>query len=426
MILRFSVENHRSIATRQELILVASSLKDRRDGLIDCVPASSGKVIPAALIYGANASGKTNFMDAVSTMRTMVLWSGKVAPGKGILPRKGFLLDPAWFDKPSIFEIDFVLDSVRYQYGFEATDESFTSEWLYEIPKAHKRKMFERDGQTFAFGRWLKGQNSSIARRTRPDSLFLSAAAQNKHEQLIRIFRYFRNLEATPSISNTTQIPEDRVCDQIIDFMKQMNMGITGYRKAIKDESILSLRKNLIQIQAKENAWNTEEEYDFEQENRNIKIQLSHRFGDGSKVYRDLDKESAGTQQMFSVLSRIFESLDKGHPVFIDNLNAGLHTFASEKILKMFCFPGTNPNGAQLVAAVHDTNLMCPPVIRRDQIFFAEKSHDGATTVFPLTDFRTRKEDNIEKGYLQGRYGGSPRGAMPEKTPQPQMAEPGM
>ena len=413
MLLRFSVENHLSISGRQELTLAASSLKDRRDGLIDCAAVSSGTVVPAVVIYGANASGKTNLVDAVSTMRKLVLWSHtKGEPGGGV-PRKNFLLDPAWSEKPSSFEMDFVLDGVRYHYGFETTDESFTSEWLYEIPKAHKRKMFERAGQIFAFGRWLKGQNSSIAKLTRPNSLFLSAAAQNSHEQLSRIYRYFRDIDFSGPISvsgieASTQVVRDGLDDRVIDFLQSINTGVTGYRKEETElsEESLALRQKLQAVFAK--IPGLQIEIGPDDEDKVVEIQLSHRGKDGSEVYLDLGLESAGTRRLLPVLSQVFRALGEGRPIFIDELDTSLHTYASEAILKLFCSPKANRNGAQLVATTHDTNLMRSPVLRRDQLWFAEQNSAGATEIYPLTDIRTRKGDNMELGYLQGRYGAVP------------------
>ena len=123
----------------------------------------------------------------------------------GIL-RHAFKLDPTCSQTPSRFEIDFIIDDVRYHYGFETTDDVIAAEWLYAFPGSHRRKMFERDNSGFNFGRWLKGQNNNIAGLTRPNSLFLSAAAQNGHEQLSKIYEYFRSIEfaSAISISGTT------------------------------------------------------------------------------------------------------------------------------------------------------------------------------------------------------------------------------
>ena len=140
-------------------------------------------------------------------------------------------------------------------------------------------------------------------------------------------------------------------------------------------------------------------------------IELAHRGRDGRAVYLDMDRESSGTRRLLVILNRVFGALDGGHPVFIDGLDAGLHPHAGEAVLRLFCCPRSNRNGAQLVATTHDTHLMKSPVLRRDQVWFTEKNPDGATELYPLTDLRTRKGDNLELGYLQGRYGAVPRGA---------------
>ncbi|MDE0006671.1 MAG: AAA family ATPase [Gammaproteobacteria bacterium] len=137
-------------------------------------------------------------------------------------------------------------------------------------------------------------------------------------------------------------------------------------------------------------------------------IELAHR-GPQGDVYLELERESAGTRRLLVVLSQLFDALDSGMPLVVDELDVSLHTQASLALVELFCSPRTNPNGAQLIATVHDTNLLDAPILRRDQIWFAEKSTEGATVVYPLTDIRTRKGDNLERGYLQERYGATPR-----------------
>ena len=143
-------------------------------------------------------------------------------------------------------------------------------------------------------------------------------------------------------------------------------------------------------------------------ESRQIGIELGHRGRDGKPVYFDLDRESAGTRRLLVTLGFAFRALDEGTALVIDELDASLHTHASEAVLKLFCSPETNAKGAQLVATTHDTSLMATALLRRDQLWFSEKGADGATQLYPLSDIRTRKGDNIERGYLQGRYGAVP------------------
>lgn len=413
MLLRFAVENHLSICERQELSFAASSLKDQSDGLIDCEAVDSGAVVPAVVIYGANASGKTNFVNALSTMRGMVLWSQtKGEPGGGV-PRQEYLLDPSFSEKPSCFEIDFVLDGIRYHYGFEATDEAFTSEWLYEIPKAHRRRLYERKEQEFDFGRWLKGQNHNISRLTRSNSLFLSAAAQNGHELLSRVYKYFQDITfsgsiSIPGVEASSRVKGDGVDGRVIDFLKSINTGVIGYQKKETElpEDIRAKHRELREVL--ERITGDTIELKPGDEEKVVQIELAHRGRGGEVVHFDLDLESAGTRRLLIILSQTFKAIDEGFPIIIDELDASLHTYASEAILRLFCSPKVNSSGAQLIATTHDTNLMRSNVLRRDQLWFADKSTEGATEIYPLTDIRTRKGDNVELGYLQGRYGAVP------------------
>ncbi len=380
--------------------------------MIGCKSVHSGAVVPAVIIYGANASGKTNLLSAASTMRRLVMWSQtKGEPGRGV-PRNKCLLSPDWSEKPSCFEIGFALDGTRYHYGFEAVDDRFTSEWLYEVPKSHRRRLFEREEQTFVFGRSLKGQNTSIAKLTRTNSLFLSAAAQNGHEQLSRLYKYFQDVQfcysgSARGMEISSLYRNTGLDSRVIDFLKSIDTGVTGYRERqmeISEES-RSLHRE-IQAVIEKVVGNPVEITDSEE--KLYKIELSHLGKHGEEVFLDMDLESDGTRRLLVILGPVLKALDKGLPIFIDELDSSLHTHASEAILKLFCSPQVNRSGAQLIATTHDTNLMKSEILRRDQLWFAEKNFEGATEIYPLTDIRTRKDENIQSGYLQGRYGAVP------------------
>jgi len=347
MLLRFAVENHLSICERQELSFAASLLKDHADGLIDCEAVDSGKILPAIVLYGANASGKTNFVNALGTMRRKVLLSQTRGKPDGGVSRQEHLLDPGCSSKPSCFEIDFVLDGIRYHYGFEATDEAFTSEWLYQVPKAHRRKLYERREQNFAFGRWLKGANHNIARLTRPNSLFLFAAAQNGHELLSRVYGYFHDIAfcapiSIPGFKVSSMFEGERIDDGVIDFLESINTGVIGYQKK-ETELSEDFRAGCREVNAvvQEFAGQTME-IEPDDKAKMVNVELGHLGRDGRKVYFDLDLESAGTRRLLIILSQAFEAIDKGLPIIIDELDASLHTYASEAILRLFCSPWVN------------------------------------------------------------------------------------
>ena len=411
MLLRFSASNHLSIRDSQELLFTASPLKDSRDGLIECAAAPHGSVLPAVVVYGANASGKSNLADAITTMRHMVLRSHTEGDPAGGVPRRAFRLDAASSRRPSRFEIDFVLDGVRHHYGFEANDREFVSEWLYAFPKSHRRSLFVRDHDDYRFGRELKGQNSVIAGLTRPNSLYVSAAAQNRHEQLSEVFGYFLSLHGFMGVGvagpeASAWLVNEEVDSRVIDFLGEIDTGICGYRRTETElpEEIRMFQRELFDLVRKRANASIE----ADAEGKQVTIELGHRSQEGKPVYLELTLESAGTRRLLLVLSLVYRALDEGTPLVIDELDASLHTLAGSAVLKLFCSPETNPKGAQLIATIHDTNLMDSSTLRRDQLWFAAKDADGATHLYPLTDIRTRGSDNFEKGYLQGRYGAVP------------------
>ena len=413
MLLRICVSNHLSLRDPQELLLSASTLKDPEEGLIACKAAPKGSVLPAVVVYGANASGKSNLVAAVEDMRSMVLRShANGQPGGGV-PRQPFMLDPASPSQTTRFEADFVINDVRHHYGFEASDTAFESEWLYIFPKSRRRTLFVRDCNDFAFGRGLRGPNATISKLTRPNSLFVSAAAQNGHKQLSAVYRFFASIKGDRDVTTRDLAAQLRLAAEdpdprVIEFLSRIDTGIVGYRRkktAIPSED-RTITNSLIKAVSKIIA----EPFDigFDNEETVTTIELAHSSQGDKEVYLALDQESAGTRRLLELLRLAFKSLDEGVPLFLDGLDASLHSQVCEAVLRLFCSPETNPKGGQLVATTHTTSLMRSSVLRRDQVWFTHKDHDGATELYPLTDIRTRRGDNIESGYLQGRYGATP------------------
>ena len=413
MLLRICVSNHLSLRDPQELLLSASTLKDPEEGLIACKAAPKGSVLPAVVVYGANASGKSNLMTAVEDMRSMVLRSHTNGQPGGGVPRQPFMLDPSSPSQTTRFEADFVINGVRHHYGFEASDTEFESEWLYIFPKFRRRTLFVRDGNDFAFGRSLRGPNATISKLMRPNSLFVSAAAQNGHKQLSAVYRFFASIRSGRDLASDGPAAQLRVAEEdpdprVIDFLSGIDTGIVGYRR--KKIAILGEDRAITNSLVKAVRKTIKEPFDIGSDNDKTftTIELAHSGHGDRNVYLALDQESTGTRQLLELLRLVFKSLDEGVPLFVDKLDTSLHTQVCESILRLFCSSKTNPKGGQLVATTHTTGLMKSSVLRRDQVWFTHKDHDGATELYPLTDIRTRRGDNIESGYLQGRYGATP------------------
>ncbi len=411
MLLRFAVSNYFSLRDLQVLDLTATKLKDENTGLIECLASPTGSILPAVVMYGANASGKSNYIAAMNTMRNLVLGSHTKFGPNDALPFHPFALDHESSKSPTHFEVDFVIDGIRYHYGFELTDKVFKSEWLYSFPKSRSRLLFKREGDHFDFGRELKGQNRNIAAMTRANSLFLSAATQNNHKQLSRIFSYFKTIRVfmigiTQGTKVSAYLSRNGLDPRVIAFLDNLDTGVIGYH--ITDNRIskvfLNFRRDMFASARKI----FDESFNAEPEEIEKIYELAHRGESGETFYFDLDLESTGTLRLLVVLSEIFRALDDGSSIYIDEIDTSLHTYACEALLKLFCSPETNLNGAQLIATTHDTNLMKSSLLRRDQVWLTKKGSDGATELYPLINFRTRASDNIKKGYLQGRFGAIP------------------
>jgi AAA15 family ATPase/GTPase len=323
-----------------------------------------------------------------------------------------FALDPKAVASPSQCEIDFVVDNVRYHYGFEATDKAFSSEWLFAYPNDRRQALFEREDMQFRFGRNLKGRNHVISELTRPNSLFLSAAAQNGHDELTKISKFFQSItigeQQHPDLASSLR--ERPLDERILRFLKAAGTGIIDYRvrdvEPSKKEHDFRKKLNALLAELVPNEGNIPSE-------RFADLQLGHQGSEGQSVYLNLMQESEGTQRLLRLLLPVFTALDAGTAMVVDELDASLHTQACELVIALFSSPKTNPKKAQLLATTHDTNLLRSAHLRRDQIWLTEKDAEGATHLYPLTDFRTRKGDNLARGYLQGRYGAIPFSGSP-------------
>ncbi len=393
--------------------MIVSSLKDDASGVIEAPALRGEKLLPSAVIYGANASGKSNLLMALSFMRAAILFSHSRGGPQSQVPRRPFALSPEGENTPTRMSIEFVHKGIRYKYGFEAFTDRFDSEWLYWWPSGVRAELFKRNGQSIHFGRGLKGQNRIIEELTRPNSLFLSAAMQNNHDQLTNIGEFFSSIIISrDSISDgkpaVKYFEDSTIGEKILHFLNDVGSGIDKFEifddnSQLSDVSERNIRKN---IAGQPNVASSDIDDYIRRTRRNIRF--GHRGLDGSVSYFNYSDESIGTRWLATRLGPLFQALNEGAVIAIDEFGGYVHTLAVDAILSLFASKDTNPKGAQLIAATHDTNLLKSQYIRRDQIWFTEKDELGATALVPLTDIRTRKGDDIEKGYLQGRYGAIP------------------
>lgn len=414
MLLRLSASNFLSIAETQELSLVASKLKGPGGGVVQ-IPGTDLYALPSAVIYGANASGKTNFVKTFNFMRSVVLESHRRGNPEGGVPRLPFKLDSRMASAPTVIEADFVVEDVRFQYGFECDDDKFTAEWLFSYPEGKRRRLFERSSGEVEFGSHFRGQKKILVDLMRPNSLFISTATQNDHDELSKIVAFFRRAKFSSNISVAKELinnsfNKDQIDNRTIAFLAAIGTGITGYRQTDIEipETIKLLSKEFTTIARKHMGDSVFVEDNFLDRSKDVAIEFSHLGLDGQNCYFGLERESSGTRRLILLMNMVFKALDDGSLVIIDELDASLHTHAAEKIMTLFSHRDVNKNGAQLIATTHDTNLLNCGCLRRDQIWFCEKDEVGASHLFPLSDIKSRQTDNFEQGYLEGRYGAIP------------------
>lgn len=428
MLLRFGVENHRSIQGYQELSLITSKLKDLDSGVIPVGESEHEPIFASAVtaIYGANASGKSTMLHALHFAVKQIIYShSRNSESKGIATHP-FALDSESKNKPSRYDLDVVIDGTRYHYGFILDSERIIQEWLYSIPLNAARRiksvLFARDendeGEPFYFGKSLKGENKQISRLVRKNSLFISAAAQNSHPQLSKIFDFFSSKfteRLNHSISAVTLAHQLRKYlseneesrNKALNFLSQADIGVNGITFTITP----------IEDKTKQFA------ADFEQMMKkhvpaaldapvlpaeSVAAHLYHT-GEGGEEYKiSLNNESQGTISLLSLLGPIFDRLTNGGLLLLDELNSTLHPLVSRELIKMFASPESNPRGAQLIFTTHDTNLLNWGLLRRDQIWLAEKNDKGSSHFYSMAEIKVRASDNLEKGYLTGRFGAVP------------------
>lgn len=412
MLVEFRVKNFRSLRDEQVLSLVASkdkTLEDTHSIATDIKAVPS--LLRSAVIYGANASGKSNLIKALQYMRGVVAESATVIQPGQTYAVQPFRLDADSIKEPTEFEITFILGGVRYQYGFGMTSQRIVSEHLLVYKAFKPQRWFERhfDEKTgkdaYEFGPGLKGSKNLWEGATRPNALFLSMAVQLNSDALRPVFDWFVNglvifneqaqLNPQVSIQMLQQVEGRR---QICDFLTAADISIADIEVVTRKVPGQAVHFDLV-------AGKTEvrtEEMDEHQ------LRFSHVTERGKAVF-DLPDESSGTRNLLFLTGPVLDILSKGLTLVIDELDTSLHTLLVRELVRLFHRPDVSTGGAQLIFSTHDTSLLdAPGLFRRDQVWFVEKDRDQASALVSLSEFSPRKNEALERGYLMGRYGGVP------------------
>ena len=411
----FMCKNFSSYKNELEFTMAADKIKEFDD--INTFDTKFGKMLKSTLVYGANAGGKSNFIKAIDTMRDIVVTS--MLDRSIIKQVEPFRFNTDSIKEPIIFEISFTIKDVLYTYGFEILDNLINKEWL-DKKLLKKVTILERTSPN-----WedisLKGDlkdAESIKRYTRKDSLFISTASTFNIELADNILQWFSNIKIMDSDSSPTNtidfIEANENCkERILDYLQKADIGIEDVDYEIKNEELDEV-SNLNVIKAFIEDYEPNDKVKLKIAKKSFNIKSKHNIYDESNNYVEstlvsfAKYESEGTKKLFSLLGPIFDALDNGSLLIIDEIDSKLHPAIVRLIINMFNTIHINKKNAQLISTTHDV-LLLNEDIRRDQIWFAEKNIYGESELYSLMDFKgVRKDDPILKNYLLGMYGAIP------------------
>jgi AAA15 family ATPase/GTPase len=418
MLIEFSVTNFRSILERQTLNMTASTYFKELESLNTFVPDQDDgvpRLLRSTVLYGPNASGKSTLIQALQFMELQVLNSQKESQAGDAIDVVPFKLTAESRAADSEFEIAFVEQGIRYEYGFRCNRERFTEEWLYAYPLGRAQKWFHRvfdvdaGKDIYKFSTAFLGGKTRRGlwkEQTRTNALFFSTAVQLNNEQLKPAYDWFKlRLRVFDSVRGFSpgytmqRCSEDQDRKRVVEFMNSADLSIAdiqlketvfsadtlpkGVPAAIRDEFLKDMAgKKFLEPRFFHKDVNTAETVEF-----------------------DESEESDGTRALFAFAGPWLDVIENERVLVVDELDTSLHPLLVHHLVKRLHHEGTK---AQLIFTTHDTTLLSQKLLRRDQVWFMEKDDKSATRLYPLSDFSPRDNEAIERGYLNGRYGGIP------------------
>lgn len=400
MILEFSVKNFLSFKEKVTFSMIANSNKELNDNYVEI---GGNKVLKSAAVYGANASGKSNLFK-ILTLVVLMLRSSNSVDINAKLPLIPFKLDKGSVNKPIEFEIKFILDETRYVYGFIADKDKIYDEYLYYYPNGRETKIFDRTNiNEYSYTQKDEKILREIEAKNAQNKFFLATATNWNFDKTKAAYNFLtngigtcNNLEILKNMAyKMYETNPDYLKDFAIDFLQKADFNIEDYQISqidVPGEFLTAIPEFITKtLPDKPKAY---------------QVLFKHKNSDN---YLSIDEESLGTQMIFAFIPFLADSLKNKKVLIIDELDKSLHPFLVQYIVEIFNDAEINKNGSQLIFNTHDTNLLDLNILRRDQIWFTEKnSETGESDLYSLSDFSVRKQENVEKGYMLGRYGAVP------------------
>lgn len=413
MLLEFSVKNFLSFKEKTTFSMEAAIENENEENII---LKDNERILKTTAIYGANASGKTNLIKAFSSAIMMVRLSNSRQPGEKLVQMSAFEFDEKTKNEPSEFEFVFIANGKKYIYGFSADKDKIYEEYLYSYLSAKPTRIFERTNcEEYKFLQSDEAKLKSIKEKNTDNKLFLATATTWNYEKTKDAYLWFaQNIDTyiggnfyTDFVFDSFKNDKDGELKKFtLKLLKEADIVIKDFNVEIEEQEV---DNNLLMLLRSLNVPTQM----MPQKQRNVKIRMLHEIKDERKKSRtyeiNIDNESSGTKILFAFAPILKNVMENGKIIIVDELERSLHPSLVELIVKFFHNPEINRGNAQLIFNTHDVNLLSLELFRRDQIWFTEKnSEKGATDLYPLDDFSVRKKENIQKGYLNGRYGAIP------------------
>lgn len=424
MLIEFQFKNYRSFRDEAVLSMEATGVGNFKNCLIEY---NNRKLLPAAAIYGKNGGGKSNVIRAYWLAVQFIRNAQRSQHEKAPIPVVPFMLNDYSKEEPTEFEFVYVIDGIKYNYGFAATKEKIVREFLYHAPKGQRAMVFSREEQKFTFTE-DKLRRNLISETIAPNQLFFSIACTMNDTACVKAMKWFR--EAIYFSRDYSDIPQ-----QLLEYSNDNGMlkAIASYAQAAD----LGIEDMQFEFNSKE----IDEKLDWpdnvpegiraaltqfmralsESSNQaEAKLKLGEvtatslhtgidKAGKHQQYKLELEDESDGTRKLMALAPAIESALRSGGVLLVDEIEKEMHPMLVNYIIAKFQSKRTNTNGAQLIFTTHNTELMNMELLRKDQLYFADKNQaDGSSELYSISDFNTRTTENIRKGYLAGKYGATP------------------
>lgn len=424
MLIKFSIENWMSFKEKSEFSMLATREKQHSTRISE-IKKYETKILPIASIYGANASGKSSFVEALFFIRKFLL-EGTPTPDASIATER-FCLDDKTIKLPSSFEIDLLVNEDIYSFSFSVTNKKVTAEKLIKVNKTTEETLYTRTNNKISLGKKLNKDErlKLIAQNTRPNQLFLTNSIFNNHEAFKPVYNWFNNNLILISPNSFFWGLEYFIADSnplfktMNEQLKKMETGILELAVkdiAFEDLPINNTKKEEIEQKLIDGQTvklsNQKDRFSVTRIKGKLiakKIISYHKKNDDSKIEFDIGKESDGTKKLLDIMPAILvASTQKNNQVVvIDELDRSLHSLLTNHLINLFLSKYNNKRRSQLIFTTHDLQLMTQDIFRRDEMWATEKNKDSSTSIFPFSDFKDiRKDKDIRKSYLQGRLGG--------------------